>query len=310
MTSNEILKNAIENVLIDDGFKIQTPSSRSAVEDARKLLHWFSLPDSKDVICEFSERLVSDVDKCFNPPKKVKKSGCMLQRKREVMWSSFHQLTTSEEFVKNWEKFLTDSINAFPHPIFYQYVTECILKAKIKIIFPISAHSVNDQLGTLSYQQKNALRYAAGYLPRAIRKKIGKSSNPAKQQLILCLDDMLLTDAEDHESEDWIRLVDRGGLNHVSNAMYMAIVSMELEVQKQLQQDSTLGSKLKAKLTKCLLESDDVLFFWSIVAAPWEDGADIEMELLKIVIDMWLTIRGFSYASDWLEKFKLLENIL
>ena len=94
----------------------------------------------------------------------------------------------------------------------------------------------------------------------------------------------------------------------MSNAMYMSIVSMELEVQRQLQQDSTLGSKFKAKLTKCLLESDDVQFFWSIVAAPWEDGADIEMELLEMVIGMWLTIRGFSYASDWVEKFKLLEK--
>ena len=165
--------------MIHDGFKIQTTSSRSAVEDARKLLHSFSLPDRRDVISEFSERLVSDVDKCFNPPKKVRKSGCMLQRKREVMWSSFHQLTTSEEFVKNWEKFLTDSISASPNPIFYQYVTKCILKAKIKTMFPITAHSVNDQLGTLSYQEKNALRYAAGYIPRAVRKKIGKSSNPA-----------------------------------------------------------------------------------------------------------------------------------
>ena len=81
----------------------------------------------------------------------------MLQRKREVMWSSFHQLTTSEEFVKNWEKFLTDSISASPNPIFYQYVTECILKAKIKTMFLITAHSVNDQLGTLSYQEKKCI---------------------------------------------------------------------------------------------------------------------------------------------------------
>ena len=182
----------------------------------------------------------------------------MLQRKCEVMWSSFHQLTTSEEFVKNWERFLTDSISASPNPIFYQYVTECILNAKIKTMFSITAHSVNDQLGTLSYQEKNALRYAAGYIPRAICKMIGKSSNPAKQRLILCLDDMLQTGAEGQELEDWIKLVDRGGLNHVSDAMYMSMVSMELEVQRQ---GSTVGSKYKAKLTKCLLESDDVQFY-------------------------------------------------
>ncbi|KAL5463142.1 hypothetical protein EMCRGX_G032018 [Ephydatia muelleri] len=132
---DEILKNAVEHVLADDGFKILTPSSRSAVEDARKLLQWFSLPNSKEVFYEFAEKLVSDVDRCFDPPKK--------------------------------------------------------------------------------------------------------------------------SETEDHESDNWIKLVDRGGLNHVSNAMYMAIVSMELEVQKQLQQDSTLTSKFKIKLTKCLLDSEE-----------------------------------------------------
>ncbi|KAL5483889.1 hypothetical protein EMCRGX_G020308 [Ephydatia muelleri] len=255
---DEILKNAVEHVLADDGFKILTPSSRSAVEDARKLLQWFSLPNSKEVFYEFAEKLVSDVDRCFDPPKK--------------------------------------------------YVTECVLKVKIKTLFPITAHPVNVRLGTLSYEEKNALRYAAGYIPRAIRKKIAKSSNPAKQCIMLWLDDMLQSETEDHESDNWIKLVDRGGLNHVSNAMYMAIVSMELEVQKQLQQDSTLTSKFKTKLTKCLLDSEDVMFFWSIVAAPWESGDEMEMKLLGMVIDMWLTIRGFSYASDWMEKLKVQEK--
>ena len=41
---DEILKNAVENVLADDGFKIQTPSSRSAVEDARKLIQSVPVP--------------------------------------------------------------------------------------------------------------------------------------------------------------------------------------------------------------------------------------------------------------------------
>ena len=139
-------------------------------------------------------------------------------------------------------------------------------------------------------------------------KKIAKSSNPAKQCIMLCLDDMLQSETEDHESDNWIKLVDRGGLNHVSNVMYMAIVSMELEVQKQLQQDSTLTSKFKTKLTECLLDSEDVMFFWSIVAAPWESGDEMEMKLLGMVIDMWLTIRGFSYASDWMEKLKVQEK--
>ena len=169
---DEILKRAVENVLADNGFKIQTLSSRSTVEDARKLLQWFSLPNSNEVFYEFAEKLVSGDDKCFDPPKKIRKRGSMLQGRREVMWSSYHKLSTSDTFAKNWERFLTVSINSLPNPIFYQYMTECVLKVQIKTLFPITAHSVNDRLGTLSSEEKNALRYAAGYIPRALPKKL------------------------------------------------------------------------------------------------------------------------------------------
>ena len=135
------------------------------------------MPYSKEVFYEFAEKLVSDVDRCFDPLKKIRKRGSMLQGRREA-----HIITNT--FAKNWERFLTVSINSLPSPIFYQYVTECVLKVKIKTLFPITAHSVNDRLGTLNSEEKNAQRYAAGYIPLAICKKIAMSSNPANQCLL------------------------------------------------------------------------------------------------------------------------------
>ena len=41
---------------------------------------------------------------------------------------------------------------------------------------------------SLSYEEKNALRYTAGYnVPRALKKKIDRSSHPLKKELLLCL---------------------------------------------------------------------------------------------------------------------------
>ena len=89
------------------------------------------------------------------------------------MWSSYHKLSTSDTFAKNWGRFLTVSINSLSNPIFYQYVTECVLKVKIKTLFPFTAHSVNVRLGTLSYEEKkkhysmhivlDTLSFAPGY---------------------------------------------------------------------------------------------------------------------------------------------------
>ena len=47
---------------------------------------------------------------------------------------------------------------------------------------------------------------------------------------------------------------------------------------------------------------DDVLFHWSILAMNWDnEEADA---LLPLIAEQWVTVRGFSFASAWMEKFK------
>ena len=60
------------------------------------------------------------------------------------------------------------------------------------------------------------------------------------------------------------------------------------------------------KVTEHILKNEDVQFHWCIhwciVASDWEEE---ETEaLLQLVVNMWITIRRFSYASAWMEKFK------
>ncbi len=63
----------------------------------------------------------------------------------------------------------------------------------------------------------NALRYVAGYVPRAVAKKLKRSANPQKDQLWLCFLDLLNDgDEEDAESEEWLDVVDRGGLTEIA----------------------------------------------------------------------------------------------
>ena len=71
-----------------------------------------------------------------------------------------------------------------------------------------------------SYEEENALRYAAGYIPRALRRKLERSSHHLKEELILCLEELVM-ERDLHEEEDlsvhWTKLIDRGGLKHVSD---------------------------------------------------------------------------------------------
>lgn len=78
---------------------------------------------------------------------------------------------------------------------------------------------------------------------------------------------------------------------------------MELELRRYLSSKSTPElSGMKQKLQKKISESDDVQFYWAIVSAEWEEGES--QALLGMIVEHWITVRGFSFTSGWLERYK------
>ena len=91
----------------------------------------------------------------------------------------------------------------------------------------------------LSYEEQNALRYASGYIIRALRKRLKISAHSLKQSLLLHLEELTTTpdsDDESSSSSDRIKLIDRGGLVHVNEMMYMTVFQMELELRPMLEE--------------------------------------------------------------------------
>ena len=60
-------------------------------------------------------------------------------------------------------------------------------------------------------------------------------------------------------------------------------------------------TKEKGTILQKILEDDDLLFYWSLVSVNWGEEAD---ELLKLITEHWMTIRGFSSTSAFMEKYK------
>lgn len=50
------------------------------------------------------------------------------------------------------------------------------------------------------------------------------------------------------------------------------------------------------------MANDDILFYWSMLTATWEEN--VAYKILTMIVDLWITIRGFSLASAWVEEFK------
>ena len=87
-----------------------------------------------------------------------------------------------------------------------------------------------------------------------------------------------------------------------NNMTFELFLEMEYEVRSYMsaenfQRDTAISS------IKC---SEDILFLWDIIAASWDD--DTKSLLLDLIVQLWIKIRGFSYASAWIERFKAIQK--
>ena len=55
------------------------------------------------------------------------------------------------------------------------------------------------------------------------------------------------------------------------------------------------------------MQDEDILFSWTI--ATDIDDESLSHELLSHVVNMWLTIRGFSAAGAWMEHYKQCKGV-
>ena len=59
---------------------------------------------------------------------------------------------------------------------------------------------------------------------------------------------------------------------------------------------------IKKSVMKAISDDIDVQFYWTLISQDIDEEDAIE--LLTEICDMWVTIRGFSMASTWLEEYK------
>ena len=165
----------------------------------------------------------------------------------------------------------------------------------------------------LDFEECSALRYSAGYIICSLIKKITRSRHQLKQELVLCLREMIqgiyylymynynyvefLYVDEEHESIKWTQLLDRGGLIHISDVCYY---NMELGFRQNFTITST--ETLKTTIPDKVLQNEDLQFYWSLVSVNWSD--EVSTALLHMIVNQWITVRGFSSASAFIEMYK------
>ena len=214
------------------------------------------------------------------------------------MWKSFHLLRVSDSFVKLWHDFL-DSSSLERDPILFQYVSDRVIQELITKHFTVSQVS---PVPPLTYEQVNALRYVAGYVCQKVKNI--EASKHAHKGVLLCLTDLCDKDEDVSESADWVHAANRG-LCLVSETTAVLFHEIELLVRKVFNKEGKLNgitTNLRDKVKESVLEDENVQFHWCMLITDIED--DKAKILLTMIVDLFITVRGFSFTKSFMELYK------
>lgn len=288
-------------IFSDDGFKVPSTRATEALEAASKMLDWCKMDANKNRLSQFSKWLVVALKACFN-------STSQRWRLRvEKMWQQFHELHVSDTFTGEWDKFFQESLSKQGMPTLFQYVTRKIFHELLENQYAVCDNSDEVQPCPLTWEEENALRYVGGYVCRKVKCDIKKSSlaRAKKEEMSdlvmdLCGDEM----DEDEGTETWTNAIDRGGLWHISDETHALFLIIEDEIRFHLKVTSL--TKLDESTRKTILDStlknEDLLFQWTLISTNAEDS--IGSDLLRRICTLYLTVRGFAFASSCLELYK------
>lgn len=153
--------------------------------------------------------------------------------------------------------------------------------------------------------EENAIYYVAGYVIRKLIYKHQKCSNEKSKVIVTALWEMLGEDCNSVNAlcsfndyvKMWTKTNDRGGLKHVSLDTFNCFKAIELVTYKLISEGHT-----KDEIVLQTFNDSNVIFHWELISSVPEEADSLY--LLREVIDLWFTVRGFSITNRLFEEYK------
>ena len=104
-------------------------------------------------------------------------------------------------------------------------------------------------------------------------------------------------------SSEWIDLINRGGLVHVTEESHQLFISIDYNTRHHMcmEKSKSMDDGFQKHLTNMIATYDDIQFNRVMTGVDNED-------LLREIIALWITIRGPSFAKSVMEKYKLADK--
>ena len=194
-------------------------------------------------------------------------------------------------------------------PLTYQAVSQQLYVDIITKFYSTTITDSTTEVPELTVDEENVLRYVAGYIPYKLLKKYEQRCDEEYMETVECLHSMAVTGDESSLMEytrKWCLQIDRGGLFEVNDSAYLLFREIEIGVREKLIASFSTSAcdeeKRKDAITNAVAASDNVQFFWTLLSVDISNEKTA-IAVLREMIQLWITIRGFSIAKAWLEKY-------
>ena len=289
----ELFRGVTGSVMVAN--ELPTEEAKFCLEIATKFKEVFKDPSAEGI--SFAKHLVFQLKLILEKRNNLNK---------EKMWVEFHKLRSSQSFEDRWKTFL-DSVKLQNEPLFYQHFTQEVFEKLIEVKLKPASVAVCDHetpIPRLTSDEENAVCYIGGYVVRKIRDAL---KSPQDKPVLTVLS-QLITSPETKEtscstSQEWTHRISRGGLINITDQAFQCFYSIEYCIRRYLRVDkiSEMDNTFRAKLENLVTSDDDVQFSWCLIG-PMEEKAG--RKCLDLIIQKWVTIRGFSFANSIVELYK------
>lgn len=303
--SASALRSVVESVLADPLFQLGSTAMEDAKKLANSILKRSTVENNDAIFEEFATSLMGALESACEIPGDVKRHST----RRERFWATFHSKQI-HELPTLWSSLIRNlscpEVTQGGMVLLTQHVNQKLFEMVLSNKFQCSVHPLTEQ--PLTAGEANALRYAAGYVPFALKKKLSH-----RPEFVKCLDQLAVSGEGEtylEYTKKWIELVNRGKLFEINDECFKFFCDLESKVTSYLRDIFASGGQVhkdKKEVISSIAEDTDVQFSWLLLCLELDDE-QLSNELLEYVVELWLTIRGFSMASAWMEYIKQCDS--
>ena len=252
---------------------------------------------------KFCSELTASIKTCFSHFGRVRPHLAKVRAHQE-----FHKLrlvTLPDIWNLLTTKLGQPQLEPLQHQAVNRIMFDSLMKEHITLHLPQATAGAAPEKKTLLADEQNAIRYASGYVVMKLSKKLAHRSGKKEAQFKECLSSMANSCCNDSFYQytlEWMSSVDRGGLFYINDNTFILFSSIELKTQ-QLLPNSLSGPTQIHAIKKTIAEDEDINRYWSIISIDISSEED-SAELLDMLVDMWVTMRGFAITSSWMEEYK------